>query len=580
MRRTVSLLAAVMAAMFFVCGVAFAGPLSPVADTGSPDTDGRVSAILVSGDKVYLGGSFTHVDGVERNHLAALDATTGELTDWNPNTNNNVLALAASADGTRIYAGGQFTTVGDATQKRLVSLDATTGAVNTAFKIGLGAPVRSIAVSGNSLYIGGDFTSVQGKSRSRLALIDGTTAALDQSFAPVADKGVRALTLSADGTRLYAGGDFTTISGQSSPYLAGLDPTTGAVVWQPLTIPNGFVVDIAAPQGGSVYSADGGPGGAAEAYDPVTGTQLFRRKGDGDVQGVELVGNTLYIGGHFTHFMGNDRRFFAAVDASTGELDPWNPNGGGTLKGVWVLKRDELGTRLYAGGDFTKVSGETHKHFVQFSDRPTPPACTISGTSSADTLTGTSGDDVICGGGGNDTIKGIEGNDILRGEGGSDQLYGGAGDDTLDGGPGTDAANFSGSTAAVSASLTDNTATGDGEDAMTAIENLVGSTSADTLTGSDTDNSLTGGNGADIIYGQGGADKLTGSAGNDTEHGGLGNDTVVGSGGADLLFGDEDDDTVNSQDGVEGNDSLDGGSQVNGDTALTDATEMSIVDFP
>lgn len=581
MRRTVFLLAATALGTFLTWGVAFAAPLSPLADTGTANTNGRVSTILVLGDKVYLGGSFTHVGGVQRNRLAAIDASTGQLTDWNPNANGNVRALAASADGTRVYAGGSFSAVGGASRQRLVSLDASTGEVDAGFKInGLNATVQAIAVSGNSLYIGGEFTSVQGQSRSRLARVDATTASLDPGFDPAANSTVKTLSLSPDGALLYAGGDFTTISGQSSSYLAGLDPANGALAWQPLTDPNGSVFDVA-PTATAVYTAEGGLGGAAASYDATTGTRLFSLKGDGDVQGVAVVGDTLYIGGHFLQFMGNDRRFFAAVDATTGVLDPWKPIGssGGT-NGVWAFEADTSGTRLYAGGDFTKVSGEARQHFARFSDRPTPPACTITGTSSADTLVGTAEDDVICGADGNDTIKGLGGNDILRGEGGNDQLNGGVGDDTLDGGPGTDAASFADSSGAVSASLMDNTASGDGSDALTSMENLVGSSGADTLTGSDANNSLNGGNGADTIYGQGGADKLTGSGGADTERGGPGNDTVVGSSGADLLFGEDGDDSIDSRDGVNGNDSLDGGPQVNGDTALTDTTEKSIVDLP
>ena len=579
MRKTVLLLAVVAAAMLLsVGGVALAATNSSVPDEGTVQTDGRVSAILALGDKVYMGGSFTHVDGVERNHLAALDASTGRLTDWNPNANGRVLALAASADGTRVYAGGDFTAVGGATQRRLVSLDASTGAVDARFKIGLGAGVRAIAVSGNRLYIGGDFTSVQGQSRLRLARVDATTAALDPGFAPAADDTVRALSLSPDGALLYAGGDFTTVSGQPRPHLAGLHAADGALAWQPLTDPHGPVFDIA-PTAARVYSGEGGPGGAAASYDAATGTRLFSRQGDGDVQGVVVVGDTLYVGGHFVTFMGDDRRFFSAVDATTGELAPWDPSGGGT-KGAWAFEGETSGTRLYAGGDFTKISGETRQHFARFADRQPPPACTVTGTSSADTLLGTAGDDVICGVGGNDTLKGLEGNDILRGEAGVDQLYGGAGDDTLDGGLGTDVANFSGSTAAVTASLADNAASGEGSDALMAVENLVGSPGADDLTGSEADNSLNGGSGADTVSGRGGADRLTGSGGADTEYGGPGNDTVVGSSGADLLFGEEDDDTVDSRDGVDGNDSLDGGTQVNGDVALSEATEKSIVNFP
>ena len=178
-------------------------------------------------------------------------------------------------------------------------------------------------------------------------------------------------------------------------------------------------------------------------------------------------------------------------------------------------------------------------------------ACTIIGTSAADTITGTSGDDVICGGSGGDTIKGGGGNDILRGEGGADKLYGEGGDDTFDGGLGTDAANFSSSLGAITASLTDNTATGEGSDTLTGIENLVGSSRNDTLTGSDGNNTITGGGLGDSLTGLGGADTLNGGGGPDS---------------------------VNSQDGVDGNDSLNGGPGT--DTKTTDATEKSIVGFP
>ena len=178
-------------------------------------------------------------------------------------------------------------------------------------------------------------------------------------------------------------------------------------------------------------------------------------------------------------------------------------------------------------------------------------ACTITGTAAVDTLTGTSGDDVICGGRGGDTIKGGGGNDILRGEGGADKLYGEDGDDTFDGGLGIDAANFSSSLGAITASLTDNTATGEGSDTLTGIENLVGSSKNDTLTGSDGDNNINGGGLGDSLTGMGGADTLTGAGGPDS---------------------------VNSQDGVDGNDSLNGGAGT--DTKTTDTTEKSIVGFP
>src|SRR5215207_4211164 len=149
--------------------------LSSAPDEGTVDVDGRVSAILAVGNRVYLGGDFTHVNGVLRNHLAAVDSTTGELDPtWTPSAEDSVRALVASPDGTRIYVGGAFTSINGISRGRLAALDPTTGAV-MAWRPApaSGGPVRAIAVSGNRLFIGGSFTSVSGQSRPYLALIDG-----------------------------------------------------------------------------------------------------------------------------------------------------------------------------------------------------------------------------------------------------------------------------------------------------------------------------------------------------------------------------------------------------------------------
>jgi Ca2+-binding RTX toxin-like protein len=542
---------------------------------------------LVAGDRIYLGGYFTHVDGVERNHLAAINAATGELTNWDPNANGSVRTLALSDDGTRIYAGGTFSSVSGVTRRRLVSLDAATGAVDPSWKPTANSAVRTLAVSGSSVYLGGDFTTVKGENRTRLALVDGVAGDLDESWVPTANRVVRSLALSDDGARVYVGGDFTVISGESRPNLAALDPTTGALdnAFMPPP-PNGKVYDLK-ESGGRVYTAEGGPGGAAAAYDSATGAGAWAIKGNGDAEAVAVLGSTLYVGGHFERFDGQDRNKFAALDALTGALDPdWTPIGGrgAAACSAWIpstcnahvfeLRADPQSGRLYAGGDFRRISGASQAGFAQFSEQ-TP--CTMTGTSNNDLLEGTLADDVICGGKGNDTIKGLGGNDTLKGEGGSDKLYGGEGDDTLDGGLSTDTANFSESAAAVTASLVDNTATGEGSDTLVGIENLTGSASNDALSGSEANNSLSGSGGADTIDGLGGNDTLTGGGQNDTVWGGSGDDSVVGSGGADNLFGDDGDDRLDSQDGVL-NDSLDGGADVMGDTCLVDATELSVVD--
>ena len=57
----------------------------------TPQTDGIVFSVLPVGNHIYIGGDFTHVDGLPRERLAAIDTTTGELTDWNPGANKSAL---------------------------------------------------------------------------------------------------------------------------------------------------------------------------------------------------------------------------------------------------------------------------------------------------------------------------------------------------------------------------------------------------------------------------------------------------------------------------------------------------------
>jgi Tol biopolymer transport system component len=232
------------------------------------------------------------------------------------------------------------------------------------------------------------------------------------------------------------------------------------------------------------------------------------------------------------------------------------------------------------GGTPTQVTNAPGWTLSNYLDWGVATGCTITGTSADDVLTGTSGPDTICGGGGKDIIKGLEGNDTIKGEAGADRLYGGAGNDALEGGLGSDTVNFSTSGAAVSVSLSANTATGDGSDTLGGIENIVGSPGSDTLRGDAGNNRLDGGLGVDEIWAEDGADRLSGGGGRDTQRGGLGDDSVIGGAGADNLLGEGGDDIVNSRDSVAGNDSLDGGLHISGDTAITDATERSIIGFP
>ena len=184
------------------------------------------------GSTLYVGGAFSSIGGVSRRCLAALDASTGMATGWEPKTNGLVQSLVLS--GSTLYAGGQFTSIqgssgGPYARNRIAAIDTAT-ANPTAFNPGADSNVYALALSGTTLYAGGDFNFIQGASggpysRYFIAAID-TASGNPTTWNPNANGTVAALALT--GTTLYTGGNFSTLQGPR----AGPTP---AATWLPST---------------------------------------------------------------------------------------------------------------------------------------------------------------------------------------------------------------------------------------------------------------------------------------------------------------------------------------------------------
>src|SRR5262245_23701802 len=148
--------------------------LAQTVDTNLWVTNGRVNSVVSDGSTIYIGGSFTHVGpamggaGATRNNIAALDATTGAATPWNPNANGEVYAIAVS--GSTIYAGGLYTSIGGQPRNNIAALDAATGAA-TAWNPNASSYVEALAVSGSTVYAGGQFITIGGLPRSKIAAV-------------------------------------------------------------------------------------------------------------------------------------------------------------------------------------------------------------------------------------------------------------------------------------------------------------------------------------------------------------------------------------------------------------------------
>jgi len=129
--------------------------------------DGVVDAIAVKDDTIYVGGLFRSVGGQTRRDLAAIDATTGLATAWNPvlgpgigGDRSDVRALGLQ--GNSLYVGGFFGSVNGVTRNYLAALDATTGAVTPGWDPNPDGFIWSLALGPQTVYAGGGYERMNG----------------------------------------------------------------------------------------------------------------------------------------------------------------------------------------------------------------------------------------------------------------------------------------------------------------------------------------------------------------------------------------------------------------------------------
>jgi hypothetical protein len=293
--------------------------------------DPEVSALCVVGDTLYVGGLFTSINGQPREHLAAINARTGELLAWDPRPNRDVDAFAAGP-GT-IYVGGGFTRMGGAGRRRLAAFDATTGAL-TAWNPAVAGRIRStiapvvaaLLLDRGRLYVGGMFTEVGGRDRYGLAAFDIATGALT-TWSPVAG---RLYALAVAGASVYVGGYFVTgetdefgeLVGAEWKSLAAFDARTGRLLpWRA-----DVVLDV-----DPVYPVNSEPG---------------------SVRALAVVGDRLYVGGEFHELAGEPRENLGVVSVTTGAPTDWNPR---PIDDVSSL--GATGDGVLLGGDFSGLDG-------------------------------------------------------------------------------------------------------------------------------------------------------------------------------------------------------------------------------
>lgn len=189
--------------------------------------------------------------------------------------------------------------------------------------------VHSMVTDGTTLYVGGEFTTVStvigdpvSVTRNNLAIIDLATYELS-SIDPDVDSAVYALALSSDGGTLYLGGEFACVGGVDELFNCIGDERSSLAA-----------IDTAT--------------GDATVFDPMV---MF------GVYALDLTSDDsiLYAGGDFTDVnSGTTRNYLAAFTTADGVATAFDPSPDNTVEEIVLSSDDSV---LYVGGSFATVGG-------------------------------------------------------------------------------------------------------------------------------------------------------------------------------------------------------------------------------
>ena len=267
-----------------------------------PETNGWVRAIATHGDTVYIGGSFTTVGGLSRNHLAAINIKTGAVLNWNPNPDQDITSLAVNSN--IVYAAGFIATIGGQNRTAIAAIDIISGNVtswNPVIKSkqpGFYSIISTLVYADNKLFVtGGYIDSINGQVvlPSDNAVIDATTGQLVNWFSPNG----KIYTALASNNLLYIGGAFNSILGQSRSCLAAINLSSN-------TLTN------------------------------------WNLNPDNAINKMILKNGKIYVGGNFSTIGAGFKNGLAYIDTSNGLPGSWNPLKNGNTVNDFVITKDAI----------------------------------------------------------------------------------------------------------------------------------------------------------------------------------------------------------------------------------------------
>lgn len=380
-----------------------------VHDDSLPGPRPHVDAFAQSGGTLYAGGLFDTVADsapnggatLARSNVMALDAQTFELSrSFDPVVDGNVWGIEATPSA--VYVGGSFTTVNGVRRPALAKLDPVTGAVDPVFDAGFGGGrIEEVHLVDGRLI-------VAGKNGRKLMALDPTTGEntgyinlgiSDQ--VPDSQGGVSVFDFAVNpqGTQLIAAGNFQTVAGQPRGkfFVADLGPNRATLndwyypgLGRPCTTDsprrraNLQGVDYSPDGSHFAVTATGQIPRAADRGETVcdaagyfdlsddSAPEWINYTGGDSVWSTAVTGAAVYVQGHFS-WLDNPNGFASkcpagdpcaprkgvgAIDPQTGRALPWNPDKPARQGG-----KDFLATPdgLWIGSDSRTIHGEDRR---------------------------------------------------------------------------------------------------------------------------------------------------------------------------------------------------------------------------
>jgi trimeric autotransporter adhesin len=323
-----------------------------------------VNALALDSGLLYIGGTFSKINGLAVQGLAGVDVTN-PVVSWNPLLGGSVNALQVTNG--LVFVGGNFFSVGNSNVQNVAEISTSTALANSFNPSTVDSTVFTLFVTPTDVYVGGQFSTIGTKSRNRLAELDINTA-VATSWNPNPNGIVRALCITS--TNAYVGGDFTTISVANRRGFASIG-LTGAGSAQPLDLALQSVgtvnlVDSILLQGTSLYVGGQFTNALTQPRHLVVGFNITSNLTLAVPLGTEFNGpagavyganalasanGKVLIGGAFQSFGGVARLRAAALSLTTGAALPWAPGFDAPVLSL------ACGTNcIYVGGSFTNYN--------------------------------------------------------------------------------------------------------------------------------------------------------------------------------------------------------------------------------